>query len=286
MIVQRKYHTATLLADGRVLVVGGEDEFDHKNLPLATEIYNPSTGKWAAIGKMNISRRQHTATLLPSGNVLVAGGSTPAAVTSAELFDPKTGTWKLTGSLITRHSLHTATLLPDGKVLVASGRANSAAELYDPASGSWSVVGQLTTPRAYHTATMLPNGDVLFVGGTQGKFRPLGIEDQFLGAESLESVEVYGRRTSVSGGTLISPTPPVTAINLHAPQKMPDGAFQLAFENLPNAKFTVIATTNLLLPNSAWIPIGVVTEIAPGSYRFIDQEATNWSQRFYRIRSP
>ena len=95
----------------------------------------------------------HTATLLPNGKVLVAGGYRLQRLdlASAELYDPASGTWTATGSLATARAGHTATLLPNGKVLVAGGYGNSgylaSAELYDPASGTWTATGSLATAR-------------------------------------------------------------------------------------------------------------------------------------------
>src|SRR5438067_1511338 len=121
-------------------------------------------------GSLVTARYLHTATLLPNGKVLVAGGfgsSVPLA--SAELYDPASGTWTATGSLGTARYYHTATLLPNGKVLVAEGANSSgdlaSAELYDPASGTWTATGSLGTAREVHTATLLPNGKVLVAGG-------------------------------------------------------------------------------------------------------------------------
>ena len=84
-------------------------------------------------GSLNIARGNHTATLLPNGKLLVAGGYTGAYLASAELYDPTTGTWSVTGSLNTARGNHTATLLPSGKVLVAGGYNGgylTSAELY------------------------------------------------------------------------------------------------------------------------------------------------------------
>jgi hypothetical protein len=130
---------------------------------------------WTLTGSLGIARHRHTATLLPSGKVLVAGGynSGGAALISAELYDPVTGTWMATGSLGTARYQHTATLLPSGKVLVAGGLAGrtyhrtylSSAELYDPAAGTWTATGNLGTARFEHTATPLPSGKVLVAGG-------------------------------------------------------------------------------------------------------------------------
>src|SRR5437762_254863 len=118
----------------------------------------------------------HTATLLPNGKVLVAGGegpSTGGVLASAELYDPASGTWSTTGSPATARWAHTATLLPNGKVLVAGGFDNgnselASAELYDPASGTWSATGNLATAQRANTATLLPNGKVLVAGGYDG----------------------------------------------------------------------------------------------------------------------
>ncbi len=127
---------------------------------------------WTATGNLGTPRDSHTATLLPSGKVLVAGGfgSSGFALSSAELYDPATEMWTATGSLGTPREFHTATLLPSGKVLVAAGSNLSgdlsSAELYDPATGLWTATGSLGTRRESHTATLLPSGKVLVAGGT------------------------------------------------------------------------------------------------------------------------
>ncbi len=124
-------------------------------------------------GNLNTARREHTATLLPDGKVLVAGGlNGGSSLTSAELYDPASGSWTATGNLHHARFAHTATKLPNGKILVAGGLDGfpggsvlSSAELYDPASGTWTDTGSLNTARVRHTATLLPNGKVLVAGG-------------------------------------------------------------------------------------------------------------------------
>jgi hypothetical protein len=125
----------------------------------------------AGAGSLNTARRHHSATLLPDGKVLVAGGQDAAELSSAELYDPRTGTWSATGSMSVARMRHAAVLLPDGKVLVAGGwnsGALSSAELYDPATGDWTPTDALGGARHGHTATLLPNGKVLAAGGDNG----------------------------------------------------------------------------------------------------------------------
>ena len=134
------------------------------------------SGTWEETGSLATGRSDHTATLLPDGQVLVAGGvdSDLLTLASAELYDPATGTWTATGSLANARFFPTATLLPNGKVLVAGGIGDSgrlaSAELYDPATGTWTATGSLATARDGHTATLLPNGMVLVAGGLDSGF--------------------------------------------------------------------------------------------------------------------
>ncbi len=136
---------------------------------------------WAFTGSLNARRNSHTATVLPNGKVLVAGGNSGTGIhdilRSAELYDPATGTWSLTGSMDVPRYHSTATLLPNGKVLVAEGitsrtSVTATAELYDPATGTWSLTGDITTTRFWHSATLLRNGKLLIAGGHSGQDGP------------------------------------------------------------------------------------------------------------------
>src|SRR5947207_1817872 len=115
-----------------------------KTLPLALAalainlfvIQSASGSSFLTSRPLLTSRSSHTATLLPNGLVLVAGGFGTNSLSNAELYDPATGTWTTTSSMTTPHFGHTATLLPNGEVLVAAGYGSisyiNSAELYDP----------------------------------------------------------------------------------------------------------------------------------------------------------
>jgi hypothetical protein len=195
--VGRRFHSATLLPDGRVLVIGGRDPQDR---PLATaELWEPKRRVWSAAGRLHLGRCCHTATLLDDGRVLVAGGRVKhddpedceddranhrvctTTTDSVEIWDPRTRRFSEGPNLATGgngtdfsdRAAHTATRLTDGRVLIMGGAGASepdplalrrpTAYLWDQPSHHWAEVSGM--PRDYHTATLLPNGSVLIVGG-------------------------------------------------------------------------------------------------------------------------
>jgi hypothetical protein len=171
MVSQRQRHTATLLANGKVLLVGGIITANPATTLNTAEVYDPTAGTFTAtVGTLALARYDHTATLLPSGKVLIVCGRNGSVyIPTAELYDPAAGTFSVTSSTpLEARATHTATLLNTGKVLLAGGFRGGnlgTAELYDPATGVFSATGHLITPRALHTATPLTNGKVLLVAG-------------------------------------------------------------------------------------------------------------------------
>jgi len=185
LITARTFHTATLLPNGEVLIVGGHEYSDDVSM---VEIYKPNEGVFVQAADLSPGRVSHTATLLKNGQVLVVGGqSNGRTLDSADLYNPVTGIWIHTGSLHFARSYHAATLLPNGQVLVSGGirvasppvysqgappgSATESAELYDPATG-WTLTGSLHSARYTHNSILLSNGLVLVMGGqsSQGFF--------------------------------------------------------------------------------------------------------------------
>jgi hypothetical protein len=201
MPTARAYFTATVLRDGRILIVGGQIKEGAVGGPATdmVQIFDPATGKFALTASLGIARGGHTATLLPDGRVLVAGGY-PAlisgAINSAEIYDPASGTWHAAASMNIARIGHAAVLLQTGKVLVVGGGpgrngispggsapAKIAPEIYDPATDAWTKTAMPILDRPVRpTATRLHDGRVLVVGGMYMWQSP---------DESVESSELY-----------------------------------------------------------------------------------------------
>jgi large repetitive protein len=173
LVTPRSDHTATLLADGRMLLAGGYD--GALAATASSEIYNPATNTWTATGNLNQGRRNQGTVLLCDGRALSMGGSTTGDVStvtnSAEIYNPATGLWSVTANMITARSYFDPVLLANGKVLVAGGHIagfpfeTASCELYDPVTGTWSPTGALLQPRTQYHATLLADGRALVTGG-------------------------------------------------------------------------------------------------------------------------
>jgi N-acetylneuraminic acid mutarotase len=180
LVTARYAHTATVLANGMVLVAGGfggpTNTLQSGGASLSSaELYNPTTGTWAATGSMATARMNHTATLLPGGtSVLVAGGYTGTATTAtAEIYSFSTGTWTAVASMNTPRQSQQAVLLSNGTVLEVGGLNDTSSavigvgttEVYDPAANTWTLSGSMMTTRQFFILNTLNDGRILLDGG-------------------------------------------------------------------------------------------------------------------------
>jgi N-acetylneuraminic acid mutarotase len=187
--VARMLAPAVSLPDGRVLLTGG---FGYPGMLATSEIYEPTRGNWVTAAPLVSPRFGHTATLLESGQVLIAGGANLTAqyLDTAEVYNPPTNSWTIVAPMSQPRAFGTATVLADGQVLVAGGRNSTkatvlaAAELYDPQTGTWTPAASMRTARYHFTATLLAGGQVLVDGGENAN-------DQ-----ELNSAEVYDPPTN------------------------------------------------------------------------------------------
>jgi hypothetical protein len=182
MSTPRQGHTATLLANGDVLVTGGFT--DSELIVDRAELYNPSTGTWSTTGSMTVGRFLHSAVLLQNGEVLVAAGFVPVGAccpncyctdptTTAELYHPSTGTFTATASMNVERGESQLTLLQNGEALIAGGvdaggKCSPTAELFS--NGHWSLTANLVSCAEITTAALLPNGDVVMDGSSPIQF--------------------------------------------------------------------------------------------------------------------
>ncbi len=174
LVTARYAHTATPLAGGRVLIAGGYGASGGAPASALSkcEVYDSNTGTFAVTGDLVTSRVFHTATAIPAGQVLIAGGqdNNGRPTDKAELYDPTKGVFTATGALPMPLVGHAAVALVSGQVLISGGQDNNGnitttAELYNPTNGIFTVTGALPAGRVGHTATRLADGQVLIAGG-------------------------------------------------------------------------------------------------------------------------
>lgn len=246
-LVRRYRHTATALPGGKVLMTAGMNTQDVEDFFASAEIYDEATGTWQATGSMTHGRREHTATRLRNGKVLVVGGLVvdSAVTSSAELYDPVSGTWDSAGNLAVPRFRHSATLLPSGKVLIVGGRpepttSTSTVELYDPDSNSWRTLPSLENERYWPTATLLLSGEVLIAGGMHS-------------GSSLSSCEIFDPATE----TWRNAAPLLAPRRSHTATLLPSGKV-LAVAGLHGHELT---SAELYDPeNDSWQFTGSLTE--------------------------
>jgi hypothetical protein len=170
LAVARKHHASTVLADGRVLVCGGEEVsvgpsgISHAGAVLAScELYDPTTNKWSGAPPMSAKRARFTLTTLVDGRALAVGDP------GAELFDAAKAKWEPAPAPSVAYVAHTATLLPDGRVVVIGANVappvKAAIDVFDPKAGTWTAEAPPQMALTDHSATLLDDGSVLVVGG-------------------------------------------------------------------------------------------------------------------------
>lgn len=214
MATARDGHTATLLPDGRVVVIGGERLNPRREMLASVEIYDPSTDTWSPSAPLPESRANHTATLLDDGTILVIGGGRHNAIgvpagldvrATALVYDPSTGASVSLGPTRTPRHGHQAVRLPSGRILVVGGsddhseikpaqgaqnpqpfgRALASAELFDPTTRAFTDTSSMSAGRFAFTAVLLADGRVMVSGGANYEGE----------AQSLATNELYDEAT-------------------------------------------------------------------------------------------
>ena len=178
MSVERRGHTATRLADGRVLIAGGADTMATLN---HAEIFDPAAGTFSTTGNLNSGRADHSATLLADGRVLIVGGRNEAGLLiTTDIFDPATGVFTAGPELRVARASHSATLFADGRVFIAGGDGDGTAEIYDSTANSFSDAGgSLGTARSMHSAALMLDGRIVIAGGRDRAGNALGTVEIF-----------------------------------------------------------------------------------------------------------
>lgn len=172
-------HSASLAADGSVLLIGGSR--GQSTLSTSIERYDPRNNTLLTVGQLRNGREGHRAVSLLSGQILVTGGIAALPVATAELVDERTGVVTATGNPRVPRVSHTATNLGNDRVLVTGGYSSGegavfgisrSAEIWDPRTNQFRLLSAtMATARAGHSATLLPDGRVLFTGGLSADAR-------------------------------------------------------------------------------------------------------------------
>ncbi|MDE3194542.1 MAG: hypothetical protein KGN00_12750 [Chloroflexota bacterium] len=178
----RAYATAVTVKGGDILVFGGLDENDPRVVNPTSELISPLTGKVTTLPGKVPGRLHQTATALPNGHLVVAGGVEWVSdhfqsVDRVDVFVPEKNAWIEAAPLLQARSDHGAAALPDGDVLVAGGNYNTrplaTSEIYDPRTDTWREAAPLSHPRVRFSMVSLPDGRVLVAGGLDQLGRPL-----------------------------------------------------------------------------------------------------------------
>jgi hypothetical protein len=276
MTAARNDHTATLLADGRVLIVGGMGS-DGRSVVDTAEIYDPATGTFSATGKMTVPRWYTPATLLNNGKVLIAGGCTSGDnLSSAEIYDPSTGTFTATGNMTTGHCGPIAVPLASGKVLILptnQGYDLGSPELFDADSWTFHPIDWTAPAQGYaaSTANLLTDGKVLMtVSDNSYCFSPNPdaqlydpATETFSGTGNTIGVRCDSTGTSLSDGTvLITGTYAPSGENPNELYDPASGAFSATGVMLVPGRF--LHTATLLIDGKVLVTGGFYLVNQPG----------------------
>jgi hypothetical protein len=209
-----------------VLIAGGGYKTDGRQGfgnfgSITAETYDDTVGTLIPSGRLNAWRRDHAATRLPDGRVLITGGQNiniggfhvyQDATNAVEIFDPATATFHPIASMHARRASHTATLLGDGRVLIAGGLDGytplDSMEIFDPQWETFTPLQPMLSARGEHTATLLADGRVLLAGGTNG---------------SAPSAEIFDPLTNA-----VTPAGDVGPRHKHSAMLLPDGNVLIA----------------------------------------------------------
>ncbi|HMZ80479.1 MAG TPA: kelch repeat-containing protein [Acidobacteriota bacterium] len=281
-------HPAAITRDGvlrldQKMLDQWREQIDFAALGLV--VNGSASGAITQVESLHAPRYAHSATLLKTGQVLIAGGMERmgAVQDSAELFDPRTRTFKTVGRMVSRRVNHTSTLLPNGKVLLTGGSdetffsgALSTAELFDPLTGQFEPAGTMNFPRLAHRATLLPNGTVLITGGQTAtdKLANAEIYDPISGTFTLLASSMSSPRTDhtatllpngkvliVGGatGSVRREDPIATAEYFDPPSQTfsPVGVlsvprFKHSAQLLPNGKVLILGGSNAMMWNGQY----------------------------------
>jgi len=281
----RSNHTATLLSDGKILLVGGFTfASGHLKDLKSTVVYDPQSGRASPAGDLIAERSDHTATLLDDGRVLIAGGRIDDSVpikrlATAELYDPATRTFSSVGNMRQARDWHASVRLANGRVLVCgglSGREESdSAELYDPLSRNFKKAASMLMPRLGHSVTLLQDGRVLVASGVFGELYDAG-SGRFSKTGKLRTQRVYHSATLLKDGSVLLAggmveNEPVASAEAFVPSS---GTF-LAVGNLKIARKSHTAT---LLPDGRVLIFGGT---GPGGTSLSDAEVFDPVQRTF-----
>ena len=208
MTISRGWHSATVLQDGRVLIVGGYTSLDRDT--ATAEIFDPTTNTFSPTGSLNTARHDHSATLLPDGRVLIIAGYALGWLRSAEIYDPGTGQWTVTQPIFAHGVAHTATLLKDGRVLVMGGATqggysapNDRVEIFDPKTNLWQSAAPHTQTDSSHTATLLTDGRVLIAGGLADPAVYDPVTDSWQSAGKLATERCFAQAARLQDGRVL-----------------------------------------------------------------------------------